>query len=312
MMRRAVLVLLTGLAVLIPVSSASALSFGIADQKPAMFTDPLFHSLDIEKARLVVPWDVLSQQWQRDELDAWMTAAHTAKVRPLVSFGHSRREGHQRQLPSAERFRHEFGRLRHRYPWVTEWATWNEANHCSQPTCKRPKMVANYYDALVSACPKCTIVAAEVLDQPNMVEWINAFEAKAKHPAKVWGLHNYLDANRLRTQGTRALLAHTKGKVWFTETGGIVHRRKKRKIGGFTESPTHAAVATRWVFDELVPLSKRISRVYLYHWNPGGKNENWDSALLTPHGKPRPAFAVLKEQIKLEFKARQKRAKSRR
>lgn len=305
MIRRLVLPLAVALlAALGTAAPASALFIGIADQKPAMFTDPLFTSLDIRKARIVVPWDVLSQRWQADQLDAWMNGAHAAGVRPLVSFGHSRREGMVRRLPSPGRLRHEFGRLRHRYPWVTEWATWNEANHCSQPTCRRPRLVADYYDALRGACPQCRILAAEVLDQPNMVDWVRSFEARAKVRPRFWGLHNYLDANRMRTSGTRALLQVTRGQVWFTETGGIVRRRKKRKIGGFPESPTHAAEATRWVFQKLVPLSSRVTRVYLYHWNTGGPTENWDSALLSPHGKPRPAFKVLRRELARVVKAR--------
>lgn len=288
-------VLLTG----VP-APAHAFQVGIGDQKPGMFTDPLFTSLHIRKARLIVPWDVLSQGWQRAELDRWMRAAHSAKVRPLLAFGRSRRSGRERVLPTPGKLRHQFYLLRKRYPWVSEWATWNEANHCSQATCRRPALVARYYDMMVDACGHCRIIGAEVLDQPNMVAWIRAFRAAARHEPKIWGLHNYLDANRLRTIGTRRLLAHTKGQVWFTETGGIVHRTRKRKIRGFVESPSHAALATRWVFDKLVPLSGRITRVYLYHWDRHGPKDNWDSALLSPHGKPRPAFRVLARELRLE------------
>jgi hypothetical protein len=144
-----------------------------------------------------------------------------------------------------------------------------------------------------------------------MATWVRAFERHARVRPRVWGLHNYLDANRMRTSGTRSLLAHTRGQIWFTETGGIVKRRKLRKIGGFPESPSHAARATSWVFDKLVPLSRRITRVYLYHWNPGGPKENWDSALISPHGKPRPAFEVLRRKLTAALKARA-RAKAKR
>ena len=54
--------------------------------------------------------------------------------------------------------------------------------------------------------------------------------------------------------------------MWFTETGGIVSRTNRRKVT-FPESAEHAAKATRFLFDDLVPLSRRITRVYLYHWN---------------------------------------------
>jgi hypothetical protein len=300
---RHLIVALAAAITLIPAAPAGAALIGIADQKPAMFSDPLFTGLQIRKARVVVPWDVLSVRWQTHELDAWMTAAQTAGVRPLVSFGRSRRKGLERRLPSVRRLAREFRRLRARYPQVKEWATWNEANHCSQATCRHPRLVARYYDALRRSCRACTVLGAEVLDQPNMVSWVRAFEAEAKVRPKVWGLHNYLDANRMRTIGTRRLLAHTRARIWFTETGGIVWRRKKRKIS-FPESATHAAAATRWVFDKLVPLSGRITRVYLYHWNPAGPQDNWDSALVSIHGTPRPAFDVLRRVIRARSAAR--------
>ena len=103
-----------------------------------------------------------------------------------------------------------------------------------------------------------------------------------------------LDANYLRTSGTRALLRATKGEVWFTETGGIVKRRNRSKVR-FTESARHAATATRWVFNRLVGLNpRRITHVYLFHWNPSTSHDSWDSGLVNIHDKPRPAYGVLK------------------
>jgi hypothetical protein len=292
----------------VPAQASTAPMLGIADQKPEMFSDPLFKSLGIHKARLVIPWDVLHVGWQRADLDTWLNAAHMAGVRPLVSFGHSRRRGRERILPTVRQLRHEFLRLRRLYPFVDEWATWNEANHCSQATCHHPGLVAHYYNALRKACRSCKILAAEVLDMPNMVRWVKKFRHYADDEPRYWGLHNYLDANRLRTIGTRRLLAHTRGQIWFTETGGIVKRRTKRHIRGFRESSRHAAVATRWVFDRLAPLSPRITRVYLYHWNPATRRDKWDSGLLSYHGRPRPAYKVLRHFVRATRAARSARA----
>lgn len=313
MIRRILLVLAATIAAALATApGASAVFIGIGDQKPAMFTDPLFRSLEIRKARLVVPWDVMTVRWQRAEVDAWMDAAQAAGVRPLVALGRSRRPGRERVLPTAATVRSQFVRLHRRYRWVKEWSAWNEANHCSQPTCRRPEMVARYYDVMRRVCRSCTVIAAEVLDQPNMVAYVRAVRRAAKVPPKVWALHNYLDANRLRTSGTRALLRVTRGEVWFTETGGIVWRKRRGRIAGFPETPSHAAVATRWLFDKLVPLSPRITRVYLYHWDLGGPRDKWDSALLTPHGTPRPAFAVLQREVRKEARAREgRRARAR-
>ena len=65
----------------------------------------------------------------------------------------------------------------------------------------------------------------------------------------------------------------------------------------FPESAAHAATATRFLFDELVPLSRRITRVYVYQWNCYAGPKTWDSGLIGPNGKPRPAFHVLQRVL---------------
>ena len=72
--------------------------------------------------------------------------------------------------------------------------------------------------------------------------------------------------------------------MWFTETGGIVSRTNRRKVT-FPESAEHAAMATRFLFDDLIPLSRRITRVYLYHWNSEPGPKTWDSGADRPDGQ---------------------------
>jgi hypothetical protein len=114
----------------------------------------------------------------------------------------------------------------------------------------------------------------------------------------IWGLHNYLDANRMRTTGTRQLLKAARyGKVWFTETGGVVKRTNRSRIT-FPENRRHAAKATKQVF-RLARLSPRVRRIYFYHWMPSPKrNASWDSALVDRRGKPRPAYKVLATYVR--------------
>jgi hypothetical protein len=83
-------------------------------------------------------------------------------------------------LPKAKEFRRAAAAFRKRYPWVKTYIAWNEANHCSQPTCKKPERAAQYYDALRAVCRGCTVVAPAVLDQPNMVKWLARFRKAAK------------------------------------------------------------------------------------------------------------------------------------
>jgi hypothetical protein len=309
MRRRTALLLAALAALLVAAAPAHALTIGIADQKPDMFGDGRFEQSGIHHARLSVGWDAMGSPWQVAQIDQWLAAARADGVVPLISFGHSRTT--RRALPTPERFLYEFRRFRARYPWVRDYATWNEANHCGEPTCHRPALVAAYYRKLKRDCPKCRILAAELLDMPNMVTWVTQFRRAAHGEPRYWGLHNYIDANRFRTSGTTRLLKATKGEVWLTEVGGIVARRGNPGKVGFEESTRHSAQAISWVFDKLVPLSPRITSVYVYHWNADSHTESWDSALIGPGGHVRPALEVVEREVTLE-KARRAAAAAKR
>jgi hypothetical protein len=278
---------------------------GMGDQKAAMFSDPRFAELGIRRARLVVSWDVVSNPQELAQVDAWLEAARSARVTPLVAFGHDWAEAKRRVLPGPKTYRKAFLRFRARYPWVREYTPWNEANHCSQPTCHRPERAADYYRVVRRACTSCTVVAADVLDQPNMVSWLRAFRRAVPRTmsTKIWGLHNYLDANRLRSTGTRRMLGAVQGQVWFTETGGIVRRRHYRNKIAFVESAAHAAAATRWIL-KLAAAHHRVRRVYLYQWNADSPKQVWDSGLIGPRGDARPAFNVLARAINVSRSVR--------
>ena len=265
---------------------------GIADQKPDMFSDPRFAELGITRARLAIGWDALTSRWQRAELDAWLQAARAAGVEPLVSFMHSR-TAPRRSPPSPERLKYEFRRLRQLYPWVTTFATWNEANHCGEPLCRRPKLAAAYYRALRRECPSCTILAPEVLDMPNMARWVKDFARALGFVPRLWGMHNYVEANRFRMRNLRELQRITRGaRIWLTEVGGLV----RRDNGSTTEIPEgvrHAGAVTRYIFDHIVPRNPRVERVYIYHWRAGAPSVSWDSGLITRGGRERTALFVL-------------------
>jgi hypothetical protein len=288
--------LVTAATLVVAVSPAHAgLLVGIGEQSPTMFSDAGYAALDVHHARYVAAWDALDDRSERTKLDDYLLGAKASGTRVLLSFGRSNR--HTRELPSARTLAREFRRFRARYPWVTDYVTWNEANHCSQPTCRRPDRVAQYYVALKRACPGCRIVGADLLDDSRVAKWAGAFlDAAGRNRKLIWGLHNYIDANRFRTRGTRALLRATKGEVWFTETGGIVKRKQDAQVP-LPASPAHAAQATRWVF-RLAALSSRVKRIYFYHWTPPtAPGATWDSALTDATGKPRPAYEVVRNWL---------------
>jgi hypothetical protein len=271
---------------------AGAVQIGIGDQKPDMFSDPRFKALDLKLVRRNVSWDVLLSRSQTAALDRWLSAARNQGIQPLLGFDHSWSPGRHKILPTARQFRTQFLRLHHRYPWVKDFATWNEANYCGQKICHHPDLVAAYYHVLRSSCPHCTVLAAELLDQPGMVAWVRQFDHYARVDPGYWGLHDYIGVNRFQTASTRQLLRATHGQIWLTEVAGLVARHNHSNVQ-FTQSAAHAADVTAFIFSKLVRLSPRISRVYLYEWDPVSALDSWDSALIGLNGQARPAYTVL-------------------
>ena len=196
-------------------------AIGIGEQKASMFDDPHWQRLGLRDVRYIAPWDALRDPVQRAKLDTWMAGARASGSRVVLGFAHSlRSERLARTLPAPWRFEHEFRRFRARYPDVRDWIVWNEANHPFSLTAGRPRRAAQYFDVVAWNCPGCRIVAADVLDVSGMTAWVRRFQRHAVNRPRIWGLHNYVDANKLKDTGTRALLAITTGKIWFTETGG--------------------------------------------------------------------------------------------
>lgn len=291
---------LTGLAGAPSPASAKPL-LGIADQKPDMFSDPRFVGLKLKTARYFVPYDVRTNDFQLERLDAWMAGAKRDGISPLITIERSssaktRRKG----APTIDRYRSSIRFLRKRYPFVRAYSAWNEPNDGGQPTFRKPELVARYIKVLGQECKGCRILAGDLLDNPNMVTYALAVEKAMKKPAATWGLHSYGDANNFRTTQTRKLLKGVKGKIWLTEVGGVVDRRSafsKAKFKG--KGVAHAARATKFLFSTIGKLSPRIERMYLYHWNSSSRNDSWDSAFIGPDGKERPALALLRKQLGL-------------
>jgi hypothetical protein len=294
------LVLITTLLVLGLAGPASAkLTVGIGEQNAVMFTDKRWQALKAPDVRYVMPWDAIRNNGSDLAiLDNYMYWARQTKARVLLSFGHSNRPGRELKMPSRLQFIREFRKFRRRYPEVRTFQVWNEGNHGTQPTFKKPGRAALLYNSMRRTCPECTITAPSVLDAPNMTPWIQAFKRKARYPVRIWAIHNHIDANRHRTSGTRELLRITRGKLWFTETGGIVNRWVDgRKITRYNQK--NAVRAIRNVFKLARINRKRITRVYMYSWiAPPERRPRWDSALVGPKGQTRPSLRTFQAQLR--------------
>jgi hypothetical protein len=122
---------------------------------------------------------------------------------PLITFDHSDRRrrlgGH---LPSVAQYSKAFLAFHKLYPWVTEFATWNEANYYGEPTAGDPKRVcrllpgaaSRLFGAARSSPPSCSI--SKIRDRRfRWCKWAREFVSYAHTQPKYWGLHNYVSAN---------------------------------------------------------------------------------------------------------------------
>ncbi|MEA2149677.1 MAG: hypothetical protein QOD69_1507 [Solirubrobacteraceae bacterium] len=296
-MRRSVIAILAlTAAALAGAPRAGALTIGIADQRAGTFHDARLTSL-VHNARLSVPWDAMRYGWQRREIDGWMTAARTAGIAPLVTFGRSR--ARKFSLPPTDVYRREVVRFHHRYPDVREYSPWNEPNLAVRPRNYDPARIASYYRALLRMCRRCRVLGADVVDITSLERWMRAYlrEFPRDRRPRLWGLHNYVDVNSSSSWGTRTMRRLAPGEIWFTETGAIVRRaaptatgRADRRLAIRAGGGARAVQATRRVF-RLAATSPRITRVYIYHWKAKHRG-TWDSALVAADGTPRPSFDV--------------------
>jgi hypothetical protein len=307
-MRRLSVLTLATLCVALPAAPATAkLSIGISDQTPHFFADKYFAPLKIKRARLVVPYNIMTRKdYWVDYLQFWLDEAKRTGVEPHIAFGIAGVEDkYLGKGPKPRQYKTMIRQFRKKYPQVRTFTPWNEVNHSFQPTAKRPRLAYQYYRALNSVCPQCKVLAADVLDDANMESWLRKFKRYYKGTG-TWGIHNYQDANKrrsFRSSFTYKITKLVKGQIWSTEAGGIVGFKTIKGKVGYKYSLKRQLRAQRYLFKLMSHRKVRLryQRVYIYHyfgsWSKNGKKTNrWDSGLLGPNGKPRPAYYDLKKR----------------
>ena len=292
MLARTLAALVAALAFAVPVASAAARPLvGVGDVNPAMFSDSNWRSLHLRITRICIPYDAVQRGgWERAQVDDFLAAAEVHGVEPMVAFSHSRHAG---PAPTKNQYRQAILAFRAAHPEVQLITPWNEANWRGQPTANNPQLAADYYNQALTVFPNARLVAADVLDQAGVLDWLHVFRTYAYRHPMLWGIHNYLDANHFvaPAQSTTAkLLRYLPGEVWLTETGGIV------ESSTFTHDEDRAARAITHVFD-LAALSDRITRVYLYNWYGITTPRMWDSGLVAADGTPRAGLYALRAYL---------------
>jgi hypothetical protein len=276
-------------------AAASSFRFGLSDYEPRTFSDPRVGELGVHLARDVVPWNVALNKRDLANVTAWLKAVkHAYHVTPFITFEHA---DNGARTPSPGRFLTAFLRFRKLFPWVKEFAPWDEATHATQPTAHNPWLAAAYYNVLAAHCPGCEVTAPDILDSDgNITAWIGSFLERAHPYPKIWPLNPYHSVSVGSPALVESFLAATRGQVWFSEVGGVVWWRFKGRL--IYHGSAYAARVASNIFT-LTGLSKRITRIYYYHWrSPGAPHRlsrriTWDAGLVDAHGRARPALAVL-------------------
>jgi hypothetical protein len=289
------LLLLVPLLILLLCASAQAKpALGIADQKPETFLDPRLDDLHLRYSRLYVPWDVLKDKHSLGVVDAWLAGSKLDNLDPLITISRSRIPSRIAVNPTPAQLAAEYKKWRKRWPGqMNTISTWNEAN-----LGKKPEMVAKWWLALRRACPTCTVLGADLLDEPKVLTWATAFVKAAKRAPTIWGLHAYNDVNTFTTSSTKALLKSLKGDIWLTETGGVANR--VRPIYKFSAcGVAHQTKATSFLLKQVATLSPRIKRIYIFNWGLGDGGASFDSALVDEEGRERPSLNLVRTYLGL-------------
>jgi hypothetical protein len=267
---------------------------GYGDQRPEMFSDPLFTQLELRDTRVVVEWDTFRFADKTARLDGWMAAAKAAGSRPLVAIEHSWTPGRTKSAPTAGQYTALIRTLRSRYPFVKTFSPWNEANHSSQPTARNPRLAATYWRLMRRACPRCTVTSPVYLDLKgaSSKRWLASFKKATGGRVRLWAIHGYGDLNRGTDRSLASLLKRTPGKVWVTEAAGWVAFG-----GGWRYNETRAARAIDYTFTLVHKYRGKIARWYFYQWGGVPKGARWDSGVIGVNGTPRAGYAALKRGL---------------
>ena len=137
-----------------------------------------------------------------------------------------------------------FKAFRARFPWVKEFATWDETNYYGEATYNKEALVASYYRRNALGLLVVPILAAEFLDVPRneavpMTTWAKAFDKALGYQPGYWGFNNYEDANHL--------VEH--------QHAGAAARRHAARSGSPRPAGSSGATASR------TPASRRTRRM---------------------------------------------------
>lgn len=303
---------------------------GFSDQSARIFDDPAFQRLQIRRTRLIVPWNVMdnpqelakaTQYVRRSTADGDLVLLHLGDVSPGNAVD-------KNPLPSRKQYRNMMDRL---VPYffnlgVREFGVWNEANHKSQPTDRRPDRAAEYFMEAYRAVhlksgigcrfPRCRIVALDALDEGDAVRYIDRFYRRLNNTydnrAETVGIHNYSAVNRFSNRLVGRMIGAFRSEnrgidIWATEVGGLVAFGSSR--GSFACNPNSPRSiaraearqerAIKFMFGQMRTFKRHLDRLYFYNWfgndcrydQSRGEDFNlFDAGIVESDGDPRDGY----------------------
>lgn len=303
---------------------------GFSDQSIRIFDDPAFQRLEIRRTRLIVPWNVMEDGEELEKATDYVQRSVAEGNLVLLHLGDETpgNATDENPLPSPKEFEDALDAL---VPYfydlgVREFGVWNEANHRSQPTDKRPDRAAELFIEAYRAIhlksgigceyPRCRIVALDVLDEGDAEEYIDEFYDRLTNTyddrAETVGMHNYSTVNRFRNKQVSEIIDAFRQEnrgidIWATEVGGLMAFGSPD--GSFPcdpDDPESVAraeerqdKAIRWMFQQMRTYDRYLDRLYFYNWfgqdcRSGTRNGEpfnvFDSGIVESDGTPRDGY----------------------
>lgn len=251
-------------------SAAVNFAVGISDSDDDTFDHPSWAGLDIQRARVVVPWDVAFRpetDLRRGEFTRWLSSARSHGVEPYVTMGPSDQvlygDTCSMRAPTPAEFEDAFTALRATFG-VTLIGVWNEPNFnkdCGSGTQARvvtpngrafdladcpaastdncgPLAAAFYWRLAKANCPTCILPAGEFDSTPSDSYWTAYKSYLRSHRPKLWSIHPYTDGNRFQASGdtsapaTNSFVNQLQG-TWATADDGTTSHIWLTEVGAY-------------------------------------------------------------------------------
>jgi Glycosyl hydrolase catalytic core len=275
-----------------PAAASAKLIVGVSDNSYMMFYSPLYNRLNLPVARAMFDWNtaVMKNKTELHYAQSWANNAIADHVQPMISFTGDTGTTSS-AVPTTAQYTSAIRAFLKAVPGVKTYTPWNEPDWIYRPhLANNPALAASYYNALIRYCKGCTVAAGDVyLPAPQLYSWLRSYARHLSARPRAWALHNYYDVREHNTKQLQAMYnAVHPSQIWLTEISGV----ERRGHWQFRNQSPNAANRDEQFLFSLPKRYHSITRIYHYQWQANPKS-GWDSGLLGPQGKPRPAYWTL-------------------